>query len=205
MSYIDTIHPEDADGAVRDMYERQQAHWGYVPNYAKSFSHRPEMMARWGRLLAEIRRPLDDRTFELVTFAAAVELKNTSCALAHGSALKPFFSEEQVVAIAAGNDLEFLGPADHEIVDFARKVARDASAINRDDVRRLKKSGLDDASIFDIAATAAGRAFFTKILDAVGSMPDAAFGRIDADFRLPLTVGHAISSRPDEVMDDVSD
>ena len=74
MSYRKTVSLQDAEGAVREMYERQQAHWGYVPNYAKSFSHRPEVMARWGRLLAEIRRPLDDRTFELVTFAAALAL-----------------------------------------------------------------------------------------------------------------------------------
>jgi alkylhydroperoxidase family enzyme len=205
MSYIETIAPEDAEGAVRDMYEHQQKHWGYVPNYAKSFSHRPEVMAHWGRLLAEIRRPLDDRTFELATFAAAVELKNTSCSIAHGRALCPFFDEEQILAIAAGRELGFLSEAERELVHFARKVARDASTITREDVQRLRDCGLDDATVFDIAAAAAGRAFFTKILDAVGSMPDAAFSRIDAGFREPLTVGHPVSSLPDEVMNDVSD
>jgi alkylhydroperoxidase/carboxymuconolactone decarboxylase family protein YurZ len=205
MSYIKTIAPRDAEGAVRDMYEHQQQHWGYVPNYAKSFSHRPEVMARWGRLLAEIRRPLDDRTFELATFAAAVELKNTSCALAHGKALKPFFSDEQILAIAADRDLEFLGAGEREIVCFARKVARDASTITQADVERLKGCGIDDAMVFDIAAAAAGRAFFAKILDAVGSMPDCAFKRIAADFRVPLTVGHPVSSLPDEVMNYISD
>ena len=205
MSYIDTIALDDAEGAVRDMYEHQQKHCGYVPNYAKSFSHRPEVMARWGQLLAEIRRPLDDRTFELATFAAAVELKNTSCSLAHGRALSPFFNKDQILAIAANRDLEFLSAGEREIVQFARKVARDASMITREDVQSLRDCGLDDAAVFDIAAAAAGRAFFTKILDAVGSMPDAAFGRIEAGFREPLTVGHPVSSLPDEVMSDISD
>jgi hypothetical protein len=99
MSYIKTVSPKHAEGAVLEMYERQQRHWGYVPNYAKSFSHRPEVMARWGRLLAEIRRPLDDRMFELVTFAAAIELRHTSCSLAHGKALTRFFSDDEVRAI----------------------------------------------------------------------------------------------------------
>jgi hypothetical protein len=81
MSYIETISADEAEGAVLEMYEHQQKHWGYVPNYVKSFSHRPEVMARWGRLLAEIRRPLDPRTFELVTFAAAHELRHTPCSL----------------------------------------------------------------------------------------------------------------------------
>lgn len=205
MSYIDTIGTAEAEGAVREMYEHQQEHWGYVPNYAKSFSHRPEIMARWGRLLAEIRRPLDDRTFELVTFAAAHELKHTSCSLAHGNALRPFFSVDEIVAIATGENLEFLSEAEREMLRFSRQVARDASAITAADVQRLKDLGIDDATVFDIAATVAGRAFFTKVLDAVGSLPDAAFGRIDASLRVPLTVGHPISSTPDDVMTNSSD
>ena len=204
MSYIDTISTDQAEGAVLDMYEYQQNHWGYVPNYAKSFSHRPEMMARWGRLLAEIRRPLDDRTFELVTFAAAVELKHTSCSLAHGRALTPFFSNAQIRAIAEQGELEFLDQAEREMLRFARQVARDASAIRAADVQRLRDAGLAEETIFDIAATAAGRAFFTKVLDAVGSMPDAAFGRIEEELRVPLTVGHPISSEPVEVMNSIN-
>jgi len=204
MSYIETISPNEAEGAVLEMYEHQQQHWGYVPNYAKSFSHRPEVMARWGRLLAEIRRPLDPKTFELVTFAAAHELRHTPCSLAHGNALTPFFSNEQILAIARQGNLDFLTKAEREMVRFSRKVARDAAAIDAADVQRLKDCGLDDGAIFDVAATAAGRAFFTKILDAVGSLPDAAFRSLDEDLRVPLTVGRPISTADDEVMKDIS-
>ena len=79
MSYIETIPLDEATGEVREMYERQQGAWGYVPNYAKSFSHRPEVMARWGRLLAELQRPWDERRLEMITFAAAHELRHSSC------------------------------------------------------------------------------------------------------------------------------
>lgn len=205
MSYIKTVSPGDAEGAVLELYERQQEAWGYVPNYAKSFSHRPEVMARWGRLLAEIRRPLDARTFELVTFAAAHELRHTPCSLAHGKALTPFFSTEEIVAIANQEDLDFLSDAEREMVKFSRKVARDAASIEVADVQRLKERGLSDADVFDIAATAAGRAFFTKVLDAVGSLPDAAFERIEEGLRVPLTVGRPLSADEDEVMTSVSD
>lgn len=204
MSFIDTIALDNAEGAVLEMYEHQQKHWGYVPNYVKSFSHRPEVMARWGRLLAEIRRPLDTRTFELVTFAAAHELRHTSCSLAHGRALTPYFSNEQICAIAEQGRLDFLSEAEREMVSFSRKVARDASRVNAADIQRLKAQGIDDETIFDIAATAAGRAFFTKLLDAVGSLPDAAFFSLDEDLRGPLTVGRPISTGEDEVMSSAS-
>jgi hypothetical protein len=44
MAFINTVAPDDATGPTREMYERQQASYGYVPSYAKVFSHRPEVM-----------------------------------------------------------------------------------------------------------------------------------------------------------------
>ena len=74
MSFITTLAPEAASGDVAEMYRRQQQSWGFVPNYAKVFCHRPQLMARWAALLAEVKRPLDKRRLEMVTFAAAHEL-----------------------------------------------------------------------------------------------------------------------------------
>jgi len=200
LSFIETTALEDATGEVREMYERQQGAWGYVPNYAKSFSHRPEVMARWGKLLAELRRPMDDRTFELITFAAAHEMKHTSCSLAHGNALTPFFSNEEICAIANQQPVESVTEAEHEMMRFSRKVARDASTVTQADVQELKDHGLNDADVFDVAATAAGRAFFTKVLDAVGSLPDAGFMSLDEDLRTHLVVGRPIDTAEEEVM-----
>jgi len=200
LSFIETTPLDDAEGAVREMYERQQGAWGYVPNYAKSFSHRPEVMARWGKLLAELRRPMDDRTFELITFAAAHEMKHTSCSLAHGNALTPIFSNEEICAIANQQPVESVTEAEHEMMRFSRKVARDASTVTQADVQKLKDHGLNDADVFDVAATAAGRAFFTKVLDAVGSLPDAGFMSLDENLRAHLVVGRPIDTAEDEVM-----
>jgi uncharacterized peroxidase-related enzyme len=200
MSFIDTVSLDDAEGDVREMYERQQGAWGYVPNYAKSFSHRPEVMARWAKLLAELRRPLDDRTFEMITFSAAHELRHTPCSLAHGNALSPYFSNEEILAIANQQPVDSVTPAEEEMMRFSRKVAKDASKIEADDVQRLKDHGYSDADVFDIAATAAGRAFFTKVLDAVGSLPDAGFKSIDAELRDNLIIGRPLDTSDDEVM-----
>ncbi len=195
MPFIETTKPENANGAVADMYERQQAAWGYVPNYAKVFCHRPEVMARWGRLLAEIKRPMDRRTFELATFIAAHELRNTACTLAHGKALREFFSDEQILAIAAGKFGEVLSDAEEALARFARQVATDASRVTSGQVQALKNFGYGDAEIFDIAATAAGRAFFTKVLDALGVEADAPFRALEPEFREPLGVGRPIDVR----------
>jgi alkylhydroperoxidase family enzyme len=192
MAFIETIPPLLADGAVAGMYLRQQASWGYVPNYAKVFCHRPEVLARWGQLLAEIKRPMDKRRFELVTFTAAHELRHSACALAHGKVLREFFSDEQILAIAEGRLDGVLSPAEQSVVHFARQIARDASRVTAAQISALEGHGYSGAEIFDIAAAAAGRAFFTKVLDALGVEADSPFLALDATFRRALTVGRAI-------------
>jgi uncharacterized peroxidase-related enzyme len=194
MAFIETVAPGDARDAVLAMYQRQQAAWGYVPNYAKVFCHRPQVMARWGQLLAEIKRPMEKRRFELVTFVAAHELRNSACALAHGKKLREFFSDEQILAIAEGRFAGVLDDAEQSVLGFARQIARDAASVSEAQVAALKQHGCSDAEIFDIAATAAGRAFFTKLLDALGVLADSIVVAEGKAFRHGLTVGRAIDT-----------
>ena len=194
MAFIRTVDPSESEGDVRAMFERQQDSWGFIPNYAKIFSHRPEVLARWGRLLAEIRRPMEDQRFELATFAAAHQLKNSACTLEHGKQLGRIIGREAVLALGRGEACPELSAVDMAIAAYARKIADDASAITAEDVEELRTHGLSDTEIFDIAAAAAGRAFFTKLLDALGVQPDAAANNIDDSFKIPLTVGRPISS-----------
>jgi uncharacterized peroxidase-related enzyme len=195
MTFIHTTPAGDARDAVADMYRLQQASWGYVPNFAKVFCHRPEVMSRWAQLLAEIKRPMDRRRFELATFAAAHELRNSACALAHGRVLRQFFSDAQIVAIAEEQLGDVLDEADQALVRFARRVARDASQVTAGDVAALKQLGFSDAEVFDIAAAAAGRAFFTKVLDALGVQMDSPFLALDDTLRHALTVGRPIDEQ----------
>lgn len=203
MAFISTVSPRDASGDIETMYRRQQLAWGYVPGYAKAFSCRPEVLARWGRLLAEIRRPMSDQRFELATFVAAAELRNSACALAHGRSLLNFLQAEDVIALAKGECPESLSDAERAIVEFSRQVARDASRVTAGDVARLRKHGLEEAEIFDIIAAVAGRAFFTKMLDALGVEPDSPFMSFDYAFRQALTVGRPIGFRDVERMSEL--
>ncbi len=199
MTFIRTIRPADATGDVRAMYERQEDYWGYVPNYAKAFSHRPESLARWGRLLAELRRPTDDRRFELVTFVAAYALKNSGCTMAHGKELAKFVGEDAVVAIANGREADVLPDIDVAIVQFARQIAKDASRVTSGMVEVLKyRHDMTDAEVFDIAAIAAGRSFLTKLLDGLGVEPDNAWMALSSDFRERIDTGRPIDLKAPE-------
>jgi alkylhydroperoxidase family enzyme len=149
-------------------------------------------MGLWAQLQSGIRRHMDRRRFELVTFAAANALRSTLCSLAHGKLLTEFLSVEDVQAIARGEAPTALSAAEAAMLAFGRKVARDASAITAHDVELLKQHGFTDADIFDISATAAARAFWTKMLDSLGVEADAPLLAMSPEFRDALTVGRPI-------------
>ena len=136
----------------------------------------------------------------LVTLAAAHTYRHTSCSLAHGVQLAKFIGEEEVCKIARDEASDVLTDAEQEMILYARKVARDASQDTREDVDRLKEHGLTDAEIFDIAAAVAGRAFLTKLLDALGVEPDFEFNQLPAALLETLTVGRPLAKEECPVM-----
>jgi uncharacterized peroxidase-related enzyme len=192
MTFIRTIGEECAPDDVKAMYERQHTKFGYLPNYAGAFSHRPEVMKRWADLQAEIRGHLTPRRFELVTLAAAHALRSSYCSLAHGQALLRHVPDGDLRAIL-NDESGHVSEAERAMMRFAGKVARDPSRVTAGDVAQLEAHGLTDAEIFDIVATVAARAFFATVLDALGVEPDAAYLKLDEPVRALLTVGRPIA------------
>jgi uncharacterized peroxidase-related enzyme len=192
MAFIECIPDSAIDADIKAMYARQESFWGFVPNYAKVFSHRPEVMGLWAQLQAGIRKHMDRRRFELVTFAAAHALRSTLCSLAHGKALTTWFSEQDVLAIARGEVPESLTAAEAVMLDYSRKVARDATSVTAEDVEALKRHQFSDAEIFDIAGTAAARAFWTKLLEGLGVEAEPSLRAMKGELREALVVGRPL-------------
>jgi len=195
MTFIRTTQPDQATDATHAMYERQQQSWGYVPNYARVFSHRPEVMTKWASLLACLKRNAGARRFELVTFAAARALESSYCSLAHFRTLAKFLTEAELDYLVHGAGADPFAPAEREMMRFATKVVRGAARISAGDVQVLHAHGLSDTEIFDIAATAAGRAFFANLIEALGAEADSAFLDLPEDVRQALTARRPIDFR----------
>jgi len=189
MPFIDVIPDSETSAEVQAMYERQKSFWGFVPNYARVFCWRPEIMGLWAQLQAGIKRNMDKRRFELITFAAAHTLRSTLCSLAHGRALTAFFSPADVQLMARGASPASLTAPEAAMMAFARKVARGPFAVAAADVDELKKHGFTDAEVFDIAATVSARAFWTGIVESLGVEPEPPFHDLEPEFRKSMTVG----------------
>jgi len=82
--FIKSAPEGEAEGSLREIYEGDRKSLGYVPNHARVFSLRPEVLQAWRAFQGSIRKNLPLRRYELVTLAAAKALNCRYCLLAHG-------------------------------------------------------------------------------------------------------------------------
>jgi uncharacterized peroxidase-related enzyme len=184
---------EDDGGPVAAAFDRDRATLGYVANFTKTFAHRPAVYEAWRGLNGAIKASMDPRRYELATLAAAVRLRSSYCALAHGKVLvEQLDGAAAVPAVLDGHgDLD---PVERAVVRLAGTVAAGAASMTEDDLTELRDLGVDDEEILDVVLAAAARCFFSTVLDATGTEPDAAFRSFAPEFRDALTVGRPIAA-----------
>jgi uncharacterized peroxidase-related enzyme len=178
--FIHTISEAEADGKVREIYEGDRKNLGYVPNHAKVFSLRPDVLEAWRAFQGSIRKNLRLRRYELVTLAAAMALKCRYCILAHGAILiKSGISVDQLRLILTNFNDAGLERAEVAIMAFARKIIQNANEITRADVDALRALDLEDVEILDITLTATMRSCASKTFDALGAGPDVVYNELE--------------------------
>ena len=85
-SFRPSRKPRPTASSVKS-YEGDQKSLGFVPNHAKVFTLRPDVLEAWRAFQGSIRKNLRLRRYELVTLAAADALDCRYCLLAHGAIL----------------------------------------------------------------------------------------------------------------------
>jgi uncharacterized peroxidase-related enzyme len=194
MPFIRTVPPDQAEGPAAEMYRRVRERQGFIANHVQAFSLRPGVRDGWLALNASITANLPVRTYELVTLAAARALRSSYCSLAHGKVLADkVFDAEGVEAIATGRPDSLITEGERAMMAFAEKVVRSADGITAADVDELRRHGCADEVIFDIAAAAAARCFFSKLLDALGVQADARYNELAPGLLQALTVGRPVA------------
>ncbi|MFD6165839.1 peroxidase [Oerskovia sp. NPDC060287] len=199
MSWIREAAEDEPGGAVAAAFEKDRATRGYVANLTRLLANRPAVLDAWIGLNGAIKASMSSRRYELATLAAALRLRSTYCALAHGSILaEHHVGAEAVREAAEGHDTVQLSPIDRAVMDLADKVAAGAADMTESDLTELRDLGLDDGEILDVILAASARCFFSSVLDSTGTQADAVFQDLDPALRDALTVGRPIAA-PDPV------
>jgi uncharacterized peroxidase-related enzyme len=194
MTYIEPVPERDASAELAGHYASDRAPDGAIRNYARAFSHRPDVYTAWKALAATLQERMEPRRYELATLAAARRLRSSYCMLAHGALVAERFEPPATVArIAADHRTAGLSEQEVAVMDLAEQVAADATAVTQADVDRLRALGFGDTEVFEVVAAAALRAFFSKVLDGLGAEPDRTFAELDPPLRDALLVGRPIA------------
>jgi uncharacterized peroxidase-related enzyme len=171
--FIDGVPEGEAQGEVAAYFESQRTMWGFLPNYATAFSHRPDVAQAWAGLNLAVRGGMDRRRYELATIAAARARRSTYCTVAHSMFLRDVCGDEEAVrSIATHPDGSELDEQDRAIYEFATMVAAEAARVTEADVQRLRDVGLSDADVADVVFAVSARCFFATVLDGLGAELD---------------------------------
>ena len=182
MPFVDVIQAERAEGLTREQYAADQSSLGYVPNYTRAFSLRPNVYSVWQELIKTIRSNMRLRRYELVTIATALALGCDYCTLAHGTILrKNFLDADQLRAVVCDFRNADLEPQEVAVMEFSQKVATQANSIRDQDTAALRAHGLSDAEILDVILAVAARNFFSTVLLATGAEPDEVYADLQAE------------------------
>lgn len=192
--FLKTIAEHEATGPIAEIYAKQKAQMGFVMETAKCMTTRPDLLPVYMDFVAKIRGgfSLGERGWKLITFIVAKHVPSTYCSMVYGQQLvADLGSKEKVLAVQRDFRNAGLSAKDVAMLEYAEKIAIEASKITQSDVDKVRAAGFTDHEICDIALCAAFRCFVSRFFDATGAGPEPAYIDADETFRKAMTVGKA--------------
>lgn len=193
--FLKTIAEDEAEGRVAEIYDMHRSKLGFVMEATRCFTARPDLLPIYTDFSDRIRAgfSLGQREWRLITLIAAKHVPSTYCSYVYGRQLiDDLGSREAVLAVQRDFRNAGLSGKDVEMLNYAEKIAQDASRISQGDIDRLRAAGFTDRQICDIALCAAFRCFVSRFFDATGAGPEAVYIDDDEAFRGAMTVGRAV-------------
>jgi uncharacterized peroxidase-related enzyme len=177
IAWIETIEPEEADGLLRDLYERVKTPHGTVDNVMKAHSLRPHTLE--GHLVlykSVLHNPANVMPlWFLETVASYVSIVNAcEYSLAHHfmNARRLLEDEERADAIYAS--LTARRPEDVfagkklALLRYAAKLTEDVAGMNEQDMVHLRDAGTDDGEILEVNQVCAYFNYSNRLLNGLG-------------------------------------
>lgn len=177
IAWIETIEPEEADGLLRDLYERVKTPHGTVDNVMKAHSLRPHTLE--GHLVlykSVLHNPANVMPlWFLETVASYVSIVNAcEYSLAHHFMNVRGLLEDEERADAVYAALTARRPGDVfagkklALLRYAAKLTEDVAGMNEQDMVRLRDAGTDDGEILEVNQVCAYFNYSNRLLNGLG-------------------------------------
>lgn len=150
MTRIKPVHPDQASGKNKELFNAIQSNLGVVPNMMRTMANSPAFLEGYLNLSGALGKgALGFKTGELIALAVAELNACNYCLSAHsylGTNLAKL-SDEAMEAARAGSSKDAKVNA---ILKFARTLVSKKGLVNDDDVSNARSAGVTDGEIAEI-------------------------------------------------------
>jgi uncharacterized peroxidase-related enzyme len=172
MTWIRTINEEDADDELKSVYERVRTSRGRVANIFKAQSLDPRSLLAHLDLYLSIMfgtGKLSRQQREMIAVAVSAENGCGYCVAHHSAALSRYVKDQGFIARLADSPRGVaLGPKERAMVDYAIALTKDPRSLTHENITELRRRGMDDEDILNLALIAAYFNFVNRLADGLG-------------------------------------
>jgi uncharacterized peroxidase-related enzyme len=164
---------------IADVYAKNRAKIGFVPNVFRAYAKRPEhfrAFMHYHDVLMRGESGLTRAEREAIVVTVSGENRCQYCVTAHGAALRVIAKDSELPEqIAINWRTADLSPRLRTILAFASRVNEQGFAASDDEIAALRAAGFSDDDIWDIAAVAAFFGFSNRMAGTLDLRPNPEF------------------------------
>ncbi|HEY8312942.1 MAG TPA: peroxidase-related enzyme [Candidatus Baltobacteraceae bacterium] len=164
---------------IVDVYEKNRAKIGFVPNVFRAYAQRPEhfrAFMNYHDVLMKGPGALSRVEREAIVVAVSSENRCQYCMVAHGAALRVLSKDTRVPEQIANNwRTADVSPRMRAMLSFASHVNEPGFAATEHELDELHLAGFGDDDIWDIAAIAGFFGFSNRMAGLMDMRPNAEF------------------------------
>jgi len=182
MTWIRTIHEDDAEGRLAEVYEAIIERRGKLSNIMRIQSLAPEAMAIHMELYLALmfsKGGLSRAERELIAVIVSVENGCTYCTLHHAAALEAWWKDgDRVRRLQNDPESADLSSRERALVDYSKALTKAPAAVGAEQVQALRDEGLRDEEILQANMIVAYFNFVNRIAEGLGveAPPDEVAG-----------------------------
>jgi len=174
---------EDLDEDLRALFALCTEKLGIVPNVLRAYSLRPQKLRNFVAMYNELMlAPSGLSKLEREMVAVVVSSANRCyyCLVAHGQAVRRLSGDPELGEMLVMNyRVAALDPRQHKMLDFAWKLTTAPETIGEEDRAELRRAGLADEDIFDLAETVAFFNMSNRMASGLDIIPNREYHRWD--------------------------
>jgi len=175
--------PSTLDDDMKAYFDKCTEKLGFIPNVLSAYSSRQKKLRTFAQFYNELmlgESKLSKLEREMIAVVVSSANHCYYCLVAHGQAVRKLSGDPQLGEMLAMNHrVAPLEPRQRAMLDFAWKLTKEPWSMGEEDREALRRAGLTDDEIFDVADVAGFYNMSNRVASAVDMVPNPEYHTLD--------------------------